>query len=119
MDIFCKILKGEIPSYTIFEDEIVKVIMDVNPRSNGHLLILPKKHYQDLYDIDKETLTHILEITKEMALLLTDKLNCKGITLEQNNGIGQEVKHFHIHIIPKYNKEEKMELEEVYYRIVD
>lgn len=119
MDIFCRIIKGEIPSYKIYEDNEVLVIMDVNPRSNGHLLVISKKHYQDLFDIDQNTLNHILKVAKEMSNLLMDKLNCEGITLEQNNGISQEVKHFHLHIIPKYKKEKKLEIENVFHKIVD
>ena len=119
MDIFCKIIKGEIPSKKIYEDEIVLAIMDVNPRSNGHTLIIPKKHYQDLLDIDIETLNHIMKVAKEISNKLIEKLNCNGITLEQNNGISQEVKHFHLHIIPKYNRIEKLELEEVFHKIVE
>lgn len=111
MDIFCKIIKGEIPSKVVFEDEIVKVIMDVNPRSNGHLLVIPKTHYQDLFDIDIKVLSHIMEVSKKIGELLVEKLDCKGITLEENNGIVQEVKHFHLHMIPKY--ETKIELEDI------
>ena len=103
-DIFCRIIKGDIPSKSIYEDEIVKVIMDVNPRSDGHLLIIPKKHYQDIYDIEKEVLNHILEVAKNMCLLVSEKLDCDGVTLEQNNGIIQEVTHFHLHVIPKYKE---------------
>ena len=119
MDIFCRIIKGEIPSYKIYEDNEVLVIMDVNPRSNGHLLVIPKKHYQDLFDIDQNTLNHILKVAKEMSNLLMDKLNCEGITLEQNNGISQEVTHFHLHIIPKYKQQKKLEIENVFHKIVD
>lgn len=118
MDIFCKIINKEIPSKIIYEDELVMTIMDVNPRSNGHVLIIPKKHYRDLLDIDTKTLNHIMKIAKEISNKLIDKLDCNGITLEQNNGISQEVKHFHLHIIPKYNKKEKLELEEVYNKIM-
>ena len=57
--IFCKIIKGDIPSYTIYEDDIVKVFLDVNPMSPGHMLIIPKKHFENLDDIDIDTLTHI------------------------------------------------------------
>ena len=74
MDIFCKIIKGEIPSKKIFEDEKVMVIMDVNPRSCGHCLIIPKEHYQDLYDIDREVLGHIMEVAKDISHLLINKL---------------------------------------------
>ena len=106
-DIFCKIIDGEIPSKTIYEDDLVMTIMDVSPRSDGHLLIIPKKHYQDLYDIEEEIINHIMKIAREICVLVTEKLQCDGVTLEQNNGISQEVKHFHLHIIPKYieNKE--------------
>ena len=117
MDVFCKIIKEEIPSKTIYEDEIIKVIMDVNPRSNGHVLVIPKQHYNDLFDIDIETLNHIMNKAKDISKRLIEKLNCDGITLEQNNGISQEVKHFHLHIIPKYNKVEKLELDEIYKKI--
>lgn len=119
MDIFCKIIKGEIPTKTIYEDEVVMVIMDVNPRSNGHSLIIPKVHYQDLYDIDREVLSHIMMISKQISTLLVEKLHCDGITLEENNGISQEVKHFHLHLIPKYTSSKTMDVEEVFHKIVD
>lgn len=114
MDIFCKIIKGEIPSKTIYEDEVVMVILDVNPRSNGHSLIIPKKHYKDLFDIDNDTLMHIFEVAKNISNLLEEKLNCEGITMEENNGISQEVKHFHLHVIPKYKDNTAMDIEKVY-----
>ena len=117
MDVFCKIINNEIPSYTLYEDNIVKVFLDVNPSHNGHTLIVPKKHYQDFFDIDIEVLNHILKIAKQIAELLKEKLNYDGISLCENNGFGQEVKHFHLHLIPKYKKEEKLSVEEVYSRL--
>lgn len=121
MDIFCKIIAGEVLGKCIYEDEIVMVIMDVNPRSVGHCLVIPKEHYQDIYDIDEEVLNHIMSIGKKMASLLVEKLGCDGITFEENNGISQEVKHFHLHVIPKYEKETKdiISVEEVFHKIVD
>lgn len=119
MDIFCKIVKGDIPSKKLYEDELVMVIMDVNPTSNGHSLVIPKMHYQDLFDIDKDVLSHIMEVAKEQALKLEEKLGCEGITLIQNNGISQEVKHFHLHLVPKYKTHKKMDIEEVFHKIVD
>ena len=77
--IFCKIINNEIPSKTIHEDELVKVIMSIDPVTNGHLLIKDK-----LYP------------------LLKEKLNCDGLTISENNFLGQEIKHFHIHLIPRY-----------------
>lgn len=116
--IFCKIVNGEIPSYTLYEDELVKVFLDVNPDVNGHTLIIPKKHCTDLFDIDNDTLMHIMEITKKIDKLLKDKLHTDGLTLVQNNGLKQEVKHFHLHLKPQYkNEEELLPVEEVYKKI--
>lgn len=100
--VFCKIIEGEIPSYTVYEDHIVKVFLDVNPDSNGHLLIIPKKHILDISEMDSETWNHILKISKEMRTLLEKSLHIDGLTLIQNNGMVQEVKHFHLHLKPFY-----------------
>ena len=77
--IFCKIINGDIPSYTIYEDEMVKCFLDVHPDSNGHLLIIPKKHFICLEDIEINYLNHIMETAKKMKKLLEEKLNCDGI----------------------------------------
>ncbi len=114
MDIFCKIINGEIPSYKLYEDNKVLVFLDVNPSHNGHTLIVPKQHYENFFDIDEELLHHILKVAKEIANLLKDKLNYDGISLCQNNSYGQEVKHFHLHLIPKYKEENKLSVEEIY-----
>ena len=116
--IFCKIVNGEIPSYTLYEDDVVKVFLDVNPDVNGHTLIIPKKHYQDLFDIDNDTLMHIMDVARKINQLLKDKLNIDGLTLVQNNGLKQEVKHFHLHLKPQYKNEEvKLSPEEIYNKI--
>ena len=114
MDVFCKIINGEIPSSVVYEDDVVMVILDVNPRSNGHSLVIPKKHYTDIYDIDNDTLMHIFDVARDMGDMYKEKLNCQGVTLEQNNGIAQEVKHFHLHIIPRYKYDDITDVEEVY-----
>ena len=117
MDIFCKIINGEIPSYTLYEDEIVKVFLDVNPKSNGHTLIIPKKHYLDLDDIDIEVLKHIMNTAKKIKKLLEDKLKPNGIMLAQNNGDIQEVKHYHLHLIPNYDSNEISNVEDIYNKL--
>lgn len=121
MDIFCKIINGEITGKKVFEDDIVMVIMDVNPVSNGHCLIIPKVHYQDLYDMDIKTLNHILSIARDVSKILMEKLSCDGITLVQNNDSVQEVKHFHLHLIPKYEGKDKVDLsvDDVFHKIVE
>lgn len=117
MDIFCKIINNEIPSFTIYEDDVVKVILDINPNHNGHSLIIPKKHCVDFFDIDENTLSHIFKVAKDISLLLKEKLNYDGITFTENNGLGQDVKHFHLHLIPRYNKEVKLPVEEIYNKL--
>lgn len=115
--IFCKIVKGEIPSYKLYEDDTVLAFLDINPYNPGHTLIVPKKHTLDITTIDNEELMHIMDVAKKMAKLLTEKLNCEGYTLIQNNGFVQEVKHFHLHVIPKYKKKFDLEVEKVYEKI--
>ena len=112
--VFCKIINNEIPSYKIYEDEIVYAFLDINPDSVGHTLIIPKKHYQDLVDIENDVLSHIMKIAKKLKKILEEKLNCNGITLVQNNGAIQDVKHYHLHLKPYYLNNKIMNIEEVY-----
>ena len=117
--IFCKISNGDIPSYKIYEDDIVMAFLDINPISLGHTLVIPKKHYINLDDIDKNTLNHIMEIAKLLKKRLEEKLNCDGLTLIQNNGDIQEVKHYHLHLKPYYNELKEMDIESVYKKIME
>lgn len=112
--IFCKIIKEEIPSYTIYENEYVKCFLDINPLSNGHTLIIPKHHYKDLKDIDEKILCEIVKTSKYIYNLLDSKLNPEGIRIVQNNGCYQEVKHYHMHLIPKYKENTLTDVEEIY-----
>ncbi|MFA6752908.1 MAG: HIT domain-containing protein, partial [Bacilli bacterium] len=98
--IFCKINNGEIPSQILYEDDVVKVIMDANPTSNGHILIIPVKHYNDFLNIDDNTLIHIHKIAKLMKKYLFESLNPDGLALINNYGINQLIKHYHLHLIP-------------------
>lgn len=124
--LFCKIIDGSIPSYTVYEDDKVKVFLDINPNTDGHLLVIPKEHKANLYEMDDDTLIYMLNIIREkLKPILSDKLNIDGLTISQNNDYGQEVKHFHIHVIPRY-KNDKFPLasncskvEDVYYKLVD
>ena len=112
--IFCKIVNGEIPSYKIYEDEKVLAFLDINPTSPGHTLIIPKNHALDLMDIDNNILSHIFNIAKDIANIQMKKLNATGFTLVQNNGSVQEVKHYHLHVMPAYKRKRKLSLEEVH-----
>ena len=113
--IFCKIVNGDIPSYTVYEDDYVKCFLDIDPIENGHTLIVPKKHFTDNNDIEDEYLLKIHEASKKVSNLLEEKLGCNGIKLEQNNGVIQDVKHYHMHVIPKYtDKKELISVEDVF-----
>ena len=115
--IFCKIVNGEIPSYKIYEDEKIMAFLDINPYSPGHTLIIPKEHTLDINSIDDDTLMHIMKHAKIISKDITSKLNAEGFTLIQNNGFVQEVKHFHLHVIPKYKEKFEINIKEVYEKI--
>lgn len=112
--LFCGISENVIDAYTLYEDELVKVILDAYPDSPGHTLIIPKKHFTDLSDIDNEYLTHIVIVSKKIKGLLESKLNPNSIIVIQNNGEAQQIKHYHMHLIPKYNKDINLTKEEIY-----
>ena len=101
--IFCKIINGEIPAKTLYENEYVKVFMDINPSTNGHMLIVPKKHFTDFTELTDEYLLEINKVTKKMSELILNKLSIKGLSLAVNYGDRQDVKHYHMHIIPNDN----------------
>ena len=102
--IFCKIMAGEIPSRTLFEDDDFKVIMDVGPAAKGHALILPKQHFADVCALDEKTAAKILPLGAKLGAAMKKSLGCAGFNLVQNNGeaAGQTVFHLHVHLIPRY-----------------
>lgn len=102
--IFCKIATGEIPSRKIYEDSDLIAIMDLNPTSKGHSLIIPKEHCTNIYDIDEDIAAKVMKTAKKLATKMTVALNCDGFNLLQNNGetAGQTMFHFHMHLIPRY-----------------
>lgn len=102
--IFCKIAAGEIPSRKIYEDSDLIAIMDLNPTSKGHSLIMPKEHCTNIYDIDEDIAAKVMKTAKKLATKMTVALNCDGFNLLQNNGetAGQTMFHFHMHLIPRY-----------------
>ena len=125
--LFCKIINNEIPSSTVYEDDLIKVFLDINPTTNGHMLIIPKKHHVNIMDIDEDIVSHALKVIREKLYpMLKKNLGCDGLTIVQNNEYGQEVKHYHIHLIPRYqddlvsdsyNKEMLIPVEEVFARL--
>ena len=108
--LFCKIVNGDIPSKKIYEDEHTLAFLDINPDCDGHTLIIPKKHFTNLDDIDTETLKNINIASKIVKKRLEEKLGCNGISLLQNNGDIQEIKHYHVHLKPWYKGKKSIEL---------
>jgi histidine triad (HIT) family protein len=101
--IFCKIINNEIPSYKIYEDDLVLAFLDVNPMSKGHTLIVPKKHAKDIFEIEKIYLERIILVAKKIAQKMKDSLCVDSVNLYHASGIeaGQTVFHFHLHIVPR------------------
>lgn len=105
--IFCKLANGIIPTRSIYEDETFRVIMDASPATRGHALILPKEHAADIYELPEDTAAKAFVLAKKLAAHMTEKLQCDGFNIVQNNGeaAGQTVFHFHIHLIPRYRED--------------
>lgn len=82
--IFCKIAKGEIHSATVYEDSHFTVILDVNPATKGHCLIIPKEHFDNIYDLDGETAGKLFALATCIARAMRDALKCDGLNLVQN-----------------------------------
>jgi len=101
--IFCKIVRGEIPSVKVFEDERVFSFMDINPVSEGHALIIPKNHAANIWEIDTEDLLAIHSASKRLAEAMRRALDVEGIAVLQLNGkaVNQVVFHYHLHLMPR------------------
>lgn len=101
--IFCKIVNGDIPSNKVYEDDRFIAILDVSPANEGHTLVIPKKHFENIFEIDEETIKEGYAVAKKIAHSIKKSLNIENINILQNNGAlaGQTVNHFHIHVIPR------------------
>lgn len=102
--IFCKLANGVFETNVIYEDDTFTVILDASPANPGHALILPKEHYQDVFDIDEEVVGKAMKLAKRVATRMSDVLKCDGVNIIQNNkeAAGQSVLHYHLHVIPRY-----------------
>lgn len=105
--IFCKIIASEISSHSLYEDENFRVILDISPAAKGHAIIISKKHFENLFELDQETASKALMVAAKVGKAMMEELNCDGINILQNNGeaAGQTVFHFHMHLIPRYNND--------------
>ena len=113
MCVFCSIIKGDIPSRKIYEDDKVLAILDISQATLGHTLVMPKEHFENLYDIDENTLAHLIKVVKKIAKHYKQvDSNILGINLLNNNELqaGQSVMHYHMHILPRY-KDDNLKIE--------
>ncbi|MBI2076394.1 MAG: HIT family protein [Candidatus Aenigmarchaeota archaeon] len=105
--LFCKIVKGEIPSKKVYEDSNTLAFLDINPANPGHTLVMPKKHAENIFDVEEDSLKSTISIVKEMAAAVKEKMNAAGVNVVQNNGkyAGQLVNHVHFHVIPRFEND--------------
>jgi len=105
--IFCRIARGELKSWTVYETKTTLAFLDLNPVSRYHTLVIPKKHYENIFDIPKKDLKDLIATVKELAKIYENKLNIKNIQILNNSGkeAQQEVNHIHFHLIPRKDKD--------------
>lgn len=107
--IFCKIINGEIPSYTVYEDDVVKAFLDISQNTPGHTLVVPKKHVQDIFEYDSDLAAAVSSRLPKIARAIRDSNpDIKGMNILNNNGAVayQSVFHSHIHLIPRYSDQD-------------
>ena len=105
--LFCKIIKGEIPCYKIYEDEYTLAFLDIAKDVDGHTLVIPKKHYNNILDCDEKTLNHLMRTVQLISNHYVQNCGFSGINLINNNGSSAEqaINHLHIHIIPRFDND--------------
>lgn len=111
--LFCKIINGDIPSTKVYEDDHVYAFMDIMPVAKGHTLIIPKQHCQDLFEMPEEVAGNLYKAAPKVANAIKAAFNPVGLNTINNNGAaaGQTVFHFHLHLIPRYNEEEGLNVQ--------
>ena len=105
--IFCKIINGEIPAVKVLDEELVVAFMDINPSTRGHMLVVPKNHAENIFEIPESDLVTLIKAVKRCAKAVKEALNAEGITILQLNGktSDQIVPHLHVHIIPRWKND--------------
>lgn len=106
--IFCKIINGDIPSVKVYEDEDVLALFDKFPSTPGHILVIPKKHVETIFDIDEKLAGKLFSVATKISKLMKEKLGVKELNVIQKNGknAGQVIDHVHVHLIPRYENDD-------------
>ena len=112
MCVFCEIVKGNIPSAKVYEDDDFLAILDLSQTTLGHTLVMPKRHYENVLEMPKEEAEALMGKAQEVAKLLREKLHPAGmnILLNCNEAAGQSVMHTHVHLIPRYDESDGIEI---------
>jgi histidine triad (HIT) family protein len=102
--IFCRIAQKRVPANLVYEDGKAMAFLDIRPLNEGHTLIIPRLHYENIFDIPQELIMHIQGVTKRVALAVKKATQADGISIMQQNGkaAGQEIFHLHVHVIPRF-----------------
>lgn len=105
--LFCKIIKGEMPSFKVYEDKNFISFLTIGPVNKGHTLVVPKKHYETLLDIDKDKLGKLMGVVQKVTIAVIKVTKAEGFNVHINNkrAAGQLIDHLHIHIIPRYRND--------------
>ncbi|HEX8591497.1 MAG TPA: HIT family protein [Candidatus Paceibacterota bacterium] len=106
--VFMKIIDRELPAHIVYEDDDTLAFLDIGPVAEGHTLVIPKKPFKNIFDIDDETLAAIMRTVRKIAPVVRDSVGAKGVHINSNHGeeAGQEVPHIHFHIIPRKDRTE-------------
>lgn len=112
-DVFCKIIKGEIPSYKLYEDNDVLAILDISQVTKGHALVISKKHYNNFLCVPQKEMHKVMDVAQKIGQVEIKMLGAKGVNILTNcyEAAGQSVPHFHVHVIPRYGDNEGFVLE--------
>ena len=104
-DIFCKIIDGEIPCYKVYEDDDVLAFLDISQVTKGHTLVIPKKHYDNFLATPKSVMHKVMDVAQIIGQIEIKMLGAVGVNILTNcyEAAGQSVKHFHVHVIPRYD----------------
>ncbi|PKK92931.1 MAG: diadenosine tetraphosphate hydrolase [Tenericutes bacterium HGW-Tenericutes-6] len=106
--IFEKIIAREIPAHIVYEDEKTIAFLDISQATKGHTLVVPKKAYPNIYEMDTNILKEVIAVTQKIAVAVKDAFHASGVNILSNNDeiAGQTVFHFHFHVIPRYAKDD-------------
>ena len=111
--IFCKIVRGEIPSHKVYEDDDVLAFLDISQVTKGHVLVIPKVHYDNFLATPQETMHKVMDVAQRIGQVQIMSLGAKGVNIlsNVNKEAGQSVFHFHVHVIPRYATKEGFKIE--------